>query len=143
MWASIWGKEVGIRGSVLRRESVILQGENDRQARFYLKSREVHQDGDDGGFQPVNSILLSGLLEKLGSGVTLLEMGCTRARATITTSQYQRRQGCEGARRPARRFTALAAPVDKVQRCFLCTPNLERVRFQFTNPLSDVPPRSR
>ena len=42
--------------------------------RFYLKSGDAGQ-GDDTAVRPVNSILLSGLLENLGSGVALLEMG--------------------------------------------------------------------
>lgn len=44
--------------------------------RFYLKSGETSQEGN-AAFRPVNSILLGGLLENMGSGVALLEMGDT------------------------------------------------------------------
>ena len=44
--------------------------------RFCLKSRGSYQDGGQGReFRPVNTITLSALLENMGSGVVLLEMG--------------------------------------------------------------------
>ena len=43
--------------------------------RFCLKSREGYQESGREAFRPVNAISLGGLLEQMGSGVALLEMG--------------------------------------------------------------------
>ena len=43
--------------------------------RFCLKNHESYQDEREEDFRPASAIQLSGLLEKLGSGVALLEMG--------------------------------------------------------------------
>ena len=43
--------------------------------RYFLKNSETGQSEESGGIRPVNSILLSVLLENLFSGVALVEMG--------------------------------------------------------------------
>ena len=45
------------------------------KSRYCLKTQDGYDEPEGGGFRPVNTISLRGILEQLGSGVALLEMG--------------------------------------------------------------------
>lgn len=62
--------------------------------RFYFKNRDSSPEESVGGFRPVSSIPLSSLLENLGSGVALLEMG-NHPRVIYVSSSFCRLIGAD------------------------------------------------
>ncbi len=69
------GKGQKFEGLYHSADLAMYKAKNAGKHQYYLKNGVSHREGPSGDYRPVNAILLSELLENMGSGVALLEMG--------------------------------------------------------------------